>query len=101
LAGAPGSENHSFEPQPPTEFQRTSRRLPAIEDFPPQAQKEWNAHHSASGGRAEQQGKTGLFGRLANLSRGMKQAQGKNAVHVSDDDDEPQSLPAFVARDRR
>jgi cell division protein FtsZ len=101
LAGAPGSENHSFEPQPPTEFQRTSRRLPAIEDFPPQAQKQWNAHRGASDGRAEQQAKTGLFGRLANLSKGMKQAQGKNAVHVADDDDEPQSLPAFVARDRR
>jgi cell division protein FtsZ len=101
LPGTPGAGNHSFEPQPPTEFQRTSRRLPAIEDFPPQAQKQWNAHRNASDGRAEQQGKTGLFGRLANLSKGMKQAQGKNAVHVADDDDEPQSLPAFVARDRR
>ena len=46
--GAPNSNGHSFEPQAPAEFQRSSRRLPMIEEFPPQAQKEWNAHQGAS-----------------------------------------------------
>jgi cell division protein FtsZ len=94
--------NHFFEPQAPAEFQRTSRRLPAIEDFPPQAQKEWNAHQTASaGGRSEQQEKPGLFGRLASLSRSVKSAQNKNDAHVLDDEDEPHSLPIFVGRERR
>ena len=74
LAGAGSSATHSFEPQAPTEFQRTSRRLPAIEDFPPQAQKEWNAHHGADDGRAETSAKQGIFGRLASLSRSVKSA---------------------------
>jgi cell division protein FtsZ len=62
-----------FEPQAPTEFQRTSRRVPGIEEFPPQAQKEWNARRrgggSANGRDAEEQRKPGLFGRLAGRGR--------------------------------
>jgi cell division protein FtsZ len=100
-SGAPNSTGHSFEPQAPAEFQRSSRRLPMIEDFPPQAQKEWNAHQGTLGGHAEQQGKPGLFGRLASLSRSVKSAQQQNATHASDDDDEPHSLPIFVGRERR
>jgi cell division protein FtsZ len=65
--------DHRFEPQAPTEIQRTSRRVPGIEEFPPQAQKEWNARHLGgghSGGRgAEEQRKPGLFGRLAGRGR--------------------------------
>lgn len=95
------SAGHGFEPQAPAEFQRSTRRLPAIEDFPPQAQKEWNAHHSGSGERAESQGKPGLFGRLANLSRSVKSGQQKSSAHIADDDDEPHSLPIFVGRERR
>jgi len=101
LPGTPNSNGHSFEPQAPAEFQRSRRRLPMIEDFPPQAQKEWNAHQGASGRHAEEQGKPGLFGRLANLSRSVKSAQQKNTTHTSDDDDEPHSLPIFVGRERR
>jgi cell division protein FtsZ len=101
LHGSPNASGHAFEPQAPAEFQRGSRRLPMIEDFPPQAQKEWNAHQGALGGRAEEQGKPGLFGRLANLSRSVKSAQQKNTTHTSDDDDEPHSLPVFVGRERR
>ena len=74
LSGVGSPATHSFEPQAPTEFQRTSRRLPAIEDFPPQAQKEWNAHHGAPGGHAETSTKPGIFGRLASFSRGVKSA---------------------------
>ncbi len=65
--------DHRFEPQAPTEIQRTSRRVPGIEEFPPQAQKEWNARHlggGLSGSRdAEEQRKPGLFGRLAGRGR--------------------------------
>ncbi|HEY8128069.1 MAG TPA: cell division protein FtsZ [Hyphomicrobium sp.] len=71
--GAAQSYDPRFEPQAPAEIQRTSRRLPGIEDFPPQAQKEWNAHHGApsgSGSRsAEEQRKPGLFKRFAGLGR--------------------------------
>jgi cell division protein FtsZ len=62
-----------FEPQAPAEIQRSSRRLPGIEEFPPQAQKEWNAHHggaSRSSSRdAEEQRKPGIFERFAGLGR--------------------------------
>jgi cell division protein FtsZ len=95
------STSHGFEPQAPAEFQRSTRRLPAIEDFPPQAQKEWNAHHTESGQRAESSAKPGLFGRLANLSRNVKAGQQKSTAHDADDDDEPHSLPIFVGRERR
>ena len=64
-AGLTAPSDHYFEPQAPTEIQRTARRLPAIEDFPPQAQKEWNAHHGASGeawqSRCRKPQETGLF----------------------------------------
>jgi len=99
--GIGSSANHSFEPQAPTEFQRTSRRLPAIEDFPPQAQKEWNAHHSAPGGRSETSAKSGLFGRLANLSRGVKSAQHKDASRSQDDDINAGAKQIIVGRERR
>ncbi|MET0407136.1 MAG: cell division protein FtsZ [Hyphomicrobium sp.] len=62
-----------FEPQAPTEIQRASRRVPGIEEFPPQAQKEWSARHG-NGSRAnsrdvEESRKPGLFGRFAGLGR--------------------------------
>jgi cell division protein FtsZ len=71
--GAVRSQDARFEPQAPSEIQRTSRRVPGIEDFPPQAQKEWDAHHgrtSRPGNRdAEESRKPGLLERFAGLSR--------------------------------
>ncbi len=71
--GAVRSQDPRFEPQAPMEIQRTSRRVPGIEDFPPQAQKEWDAHHgrtSRPGNRdAEEPRKPGLLERFAGLSR--------------------------------
>lgn len=65
--------DHRFEPQAPMEIQRGSRRVPGIEDFPPQTQKEWNARQSGPGrshGRdAEEQRKPSLLGRFAGLGR--------------------------------
>ncbi|MFT3733225.1 MAG: cell division protein FtsZ [Hyphomicrobium sp.] len=71
--GAPAAYDHRFEPQAPAEIQRASRRVPGIEEFPPQAQKEWNARHGG-GSRtstrdAGEQRKPGLFGRFASLGR--------------------------------
>lgn len=74
-SGSSGQHYDSrFEPQAPAEIHRGSRRLPGIEDFPPQAQKEWNAHHG-SGSRssardAEEPRKPGILERFA--SRGRK-----------------------------
>jgi cell division protein FtsZ len=101
-AGVGSSATHSFEPQAPAEFQRTSRRLPAIEDFPPQAQKEWNAHHTgAAGGRAESSTKSGLFGRLANLSRSVKSGQHRDGSRSSDDDMDAGTKQIVGSRERR
>lgn len=65
--------DHRFEPQAPAEIQRGSRRVPGIEEFPPQTQKEWNARQpggSRSHGRdAEEQRKPGLLGRFAGIGR--------------------------------
>jgi cell division protein FtsZ len=73
-SGSPGQYYDSrFEPQAPAEIHRGSRRLPGIEEFPPQAQKEWNAHHgsgSRSGARdAEEPRKPGLLERFAGRGR--------------------------------
>ncbi|RUO98322.1 cell division protein FtsZ [Hyphomicrobium sp.] len=65
--------DHRFEPQAPAEIQRASRRVPGIEEFPPQAQKEWNARQNpnarVSSRDAEEQRKPGILGRFANLGR--------------------------------
>ncbi|MBS0252802.1 MAG: cell division protein FtsZ [Proteobacteria bacterium] len=62
-----------FEPQAPMEIQRGSRRVPGIEEFPPQAQKEWNARQNGAarshGRDVEEQRKPGLLGRFAGLGR--------------------------------
>jgi cell division protein FtsZ len=100
---------HAFEPQPPTEIQRTSRRLPAIEDFPPQAQREWNAHHGgySAGGwpqGSEERRKQGFFGRLTSFGR--KAQEPKSSPYASntsapDSDDEDVQVPVFFSRERR
>ncbi|WP_045837323.1 cell division protein FtsZ [Hyphomicrobium sp. 99] len=75
LPGGPQGQHYDsrFEPQAPAEIHRGGRRLPGIEDFPPQAQKEWNAHHGA-GPRsnlrdAEEPRKPGLLERFAGRGR--------------------------------
>lgn len=73
-ADAPAQNyDQRFEPQAPMEIQRGSRRVPGIEDFPPQAQKEWNARQNGAGRShardAEEQRKPGLLGRFASLGR--------------------------------
>jgi cell division protein FtsZ len=71
--GIAAPHDHRFEPQPPTEIQRGARRVPGIEAFPPQAQKEWNSRHGSgaqsTGRSAEEQRKPGILGRFAGLGR--------------------------------
>ncbi|HET6388476.1 cell division protein FtsZ [Hyphomicrobium sp.] len=75
LPTAPAGQHYDsrFEPQAPAEIHRGARRLPAIEEFPPQAQKEWNAHHGrgqrTSHGDAEEARKPGLLERFASRGR--------------------------------
>jgi len=70
--GAPNYD-HRFEPQAPTEIQRASRRVPGIEEFPPQTQKEWNARQGAASRvparTQEEPRKSGFLGRFAGLGR--------------------------------
>ncbi|MBA2126566.1 cell division protein FtsZ [Hyphomicrobium methylovorum] len=99
--GLTTASGHHFEPQAPAEFQRGGRRLPQIEDFPPQAQKEWNARRSTDGGRSEESRKSGFFGRLTNFSRSVKQSSQRDDAYRVEGDDENPSLPVFVARERR
>jgi cell division protein FtsZ len=107
-AGTTQSSSHHFEPQPPAEIQRTSRRLPAIEDFPPQAQREWNAHHGGPNVAwqqgAEETRKQGFFGRLTGFARKAPEArlpsQTAQPRTPESEDDDLQRM-AFFARERR
>jgi cell division protein FtsZ len=69
---APAYDNR-FEPQAPAEIQRPTRRVPGIDEFPSQSQREWNAHQMSSprpsGRSAEEQRKPGILGRFASFGR--------------------------------
>jgi cell division protein FtsZ len=97
-----------FEPHPPTEIQRTARRLPAIEDFPPQAQKEWNAHHGAQGAVSENgpelRRKSGFFGRLTGFGRKSSDAKARSRaknLSASDEQENEAQMPIYFGRDGR
>ena len=98
-----------FEPQPPSEYQRTSRRIPSIEDFPPQAQKEWNARQGSTehvpAGDERESAKHGIFGRWTGFSRKASEGPSRStsASAPYDDDDDQSNFPAqaFGGRERR
>jgi cell division protein FtsZ len=107
-AGATPSSGHYFEPQAPAEIQRTGRRLPAIEDFPPQAQREWNAHHRGPGDTwrqgAEERRKQGFFGRLTGFGRKLSETKSSSRAspsHASNTEEDEVQLPVFFGRERR
>jgi cell division protein FtsZ len=93
-----------FEPQPPAEIQRSSRRIPGIEDFPPHVQREWNAHHgnedTASPRYAEEPKKQGFFGRFTGLGRKSSEVK-SSASNTFDADEGSEPLPFFAGRERR
>jgi cell division protein FtsZ len=97
-----------FEPQPPTDIPRTSRRLPAIEDFPPQAQRQWSAHHGGPAASpdsgAELRRKQGLLGRLTGFGRKVavpKSSSRTNVAHAYETEDDDAQMPVFFSRDGR
>jgi len=102
--GPTSSQGPYFDPQPPAEIPRTSRRIPSIEEFPPQAQKEWNAHRGTYGERQEEPRKPGIFGRLVGMARkpaDAKTSSRQNIAAVSETDEDGTPLPIFVGRERR
>ena len=107
-SGATPQSGQYFEPQAPAEIQRAARRLPAIEDFPPQAQKEWNAHHRAPGDAwqhgAEERRKQGFFGRLTGFGRKSADAKSSSrtsASRASNTEEDEVQLPVFFGREGR
>ena len=98
-----------FEPQAPTVYQRTSRRIPSIEDFPPQAQKEWNAHRGGyehpSARDEKEPAKPGIFGMLSGFGRKAADTRSRSGQAASDHgyEEEQDAFPAqaFGGRERR
>jgi len=103
------SPQSQFEPAPPAEYQRTSRRLPSIEDFPPQAQKEWNARTDARAPGAEkgqkEAAKSSFFGKWSSFSRkAAEQATRSSATaqnYSFDDEDDSNLATRFGSGERR
>ncbi len=98
----------AFQPAPPAEFQRSSRRMPAVEDFPDVGQRDWHAKQSgsppASGSVLEDRRNRGFFGRISGLGRRPPDSQGAdrgqgNDKRVVPEDEAP--LPIFFGRERR
>jgi cell division protein FtsZ len=102
------SYQQGFQPSAPVEAPRSSRRLPAVEDFPAVGQREWSAKQPGTSSIPDQQSdarrKGGFFGRLGSLGR--KQADPRPAMpEVSPDApqnrDQDVPLPVFFGRERR
>ena len=107
-----GIEAHQapqFIPAPPTEFQRSSRRVPGIEEFPPQVQREWSVRNGGElpngQNAAEERKKPGFFGRLTGMGKkGQSEPQARAAGGSSDQFDANSSddpMPVFASRERR
>lgn len=68
-----------FQPMPPAELQRSARRMPVVDDFPPVGQRVWNAGQRAeadAGRAAEPQKKPGFLNRFS--GSGQRNADGKS-----------------------
>ncbi len=64
---------YDFQPAPPAEFDRSARRMPTVDDFPPHAQKIYRSSQSAYGDEMQENPKKqGFFERLT--GRGRKSA---------------------------
>lgn len=92
-----------FEPAAPSEIRRAPRRMPAIEDLPPPAQREWNArqgHAAAPIQPQEEARKGGFLDRFT--GRGRKPAQGAPGHDpLTQEEQESGQLPVFFGRERR
>jgi cell division protein FtsZ len=96
-----------FQASPPVEPPRSSRRMPAVEDFPAVGQRDWHAKHApvpAATNLSDERKKAGFFGRLGGLGRkgsesGNPRASENPNLAPSIEHDPP--LPVFFGRERR
>jgi hypothetical protein len=92
----------SFEPAPPADIRRHPRRMPAAEDLPVQAQKEWQARQGGTSQPpppSEEGRKKGLFDRITGLGRRPDARAADD--HTTDGTQEEAKLPVFFGRERR
>ena len=97
-----------FQAQAPVEAPRSSRRMPAVEDFPAVGQRDWQGKqpfkNSAQESPAAESRKTGFFGRISGMARKPAEANKVTAsgsvdsMHTHDAD---APLPVFFGRERR
>jgi cell division protein FtsZ len=96
-----------FQPAAPVEPPRSSRRMPAVEDFPAVGQRDWHAKQSGTNNpvsAAENQRKSSFFGRISGLGRKAHETGKTAAAHPAGsvmgmEEDPP--LPVFFGRERR
>ena len=97
-----------FQPAPPTEFQRSARRIPALEEFPDVGQREWHAKKSPANlpdsDLQDDRRRQGFFGRLTGLGRRPQDARGPQRGPQAESGpahEEEAPLPIFFGRERR
>ncbi len=99
-----------FAASPPAEMPRNARRMPAVEDFPPVAQREWNAKQAPAAMEpaapvhqppTDDRRRGGLLSRITGL--GKKNAEsGQMRASDANQTAEPEApLPVFFGRERR
>lgn len=100
--------NQGFHAQPPVEAPRSSRRMPAVEDFPAVGQRDWHAKQSGTNLNAEKTGdgvrKGGFFGRISGLGRRSAESGAKpatNGQELAQSEEQEAPLPVFFGRERR
>jgi cell division protein FtsZ len=99
--------HQGFQASPPVEAPRSSRRMPAVEDFPAVGQRDWHAKQApapAAANLSDDRKKAGFFGRLGGLGRkgpesGNPKAAENQNLAPSIEHDPP--LPVFFGRERR
>jgi cell division protein FtsZ len=107
--GAPTlQQSQNFHPQPPAEMPRSTRRMPAPEDFPAHTQRAWSSHHKSASpefdGAQDDRKKQGFFGRLTGMGRKPSDAstgdrRALNEQQNALDPDVP--MPIFFGREGR
>ncbi|NOT70642.1 MAG: cell division protein FtsZ [Hyphomicrobium sp.] len=104
--GPQGYTTHQgFQAQPPVEAPRSSRRMPAVEDFPPVGQRDWHAKQTGSGENGEKSGgdqrKSGFFGRFGRKTAEAQQNLANSGNEATQSAPPDPALPVFFGRERR
>jgi cell division protein FtsZ len=101
----PYGQPQVFRAQPPAEAPRTSRRMPAVEDFPQVGQRDWHAKQSGTEKNAEKTGddrrKTGFFNMFGRKSADLAPSSGGTGTEIAQTGDPDVRLPVFFGRERR